>query len=317
MKKKGLIAGIITLAITSIVWLIRKDYKRHLLMLSEEEDPKPENTKKLIEETTEEKKNNSILSRVIDYLYTKPIDDDILLSYNKVVDRLIDSNQIEIHVCCDFINGYNTLQVLFRVPKNRNYPDFVDSINSLLNEKNQDHLSKDICERVRGPWPQAPIFTKINLSKTDDGRILMNYEPTNEFEEIPSDQKDDRKKTVDRIKKYIKDVRESNSFNKGELTIESYCGINYYLFDDGSDEEIKWFCELIERFLEKDFLSITIGSNKGAKCGITINTLAFHPGYDLGEIYEIKNGVIVGTVHTVLNKLDEETLFNGDLSEED
>lgn len=313
-KKKGLmVGGLIGLAATALVALLAKlDYNRHLKNLSSEEEnstPEEEDSK---DEEPKKEGNTSIISKVVNYFYNEVIvEDDVLYSYKKVVDRRLGSNQIELHL----LEGNKYLEVLIRIPENRTYYDFQRNISSAIEdfwEKYKENPS--IADRIRKKTFQLLVFTKTG--KKVDKKIFLDYVITSEWEES-SEKEDPREKYKDGMPKFLREIRKNNNFEEGEHSIESYCGFHYYFTDGGTPEEIAVFCDFIKEFFSENFIEITVGNNEHYQANLRIDVLAFHENRKLDEICEINGGNIVGTVHTVLNDADAEDLLEEEGSKDE
>lgn len=307
MKKKGLVAGV--LATGLIAWLLNKDYKRHLKEFASEEVPAPtKGSQEDVEKKENESKDNiSIISKVVSFFYEKVIvDDDVLYSYKKVVNRRLGSNQIELHL----LEGGKVekyLEVLIRVPENRTYYDFQRNITAAIESFWKKYKESPlIADRIQKKTFQLIVFTKTG--KRVDDKIFLDYVITSEWEEY-SDKEDPRERYKDGMPKFLKEIRKNNEFEEGEHSIESYCGFHYYFPDGGTSDEIEIFCDFIKEFFSENFIEITVGNNEHYQANLRIDVLAFHEDRKLDEICEINGGNIVGNIHTVLNEADAENLL--------
>lgn len=316
-NKKGLVAGGLGLLAAGLVaLLLKKDYDRHLEKLSspKEEDPTPKKTEesKVDEEVEAETEETPIISKVVKCFYEKAIvDDDVLESYDKVVDRPLGSNQIELHILEGNHCNERFLEVLVRVPENRTYSNFHRSITAAI--KNFWEKYPNEADRIKGDF-QLPIFTKVG-EKVDD-EILLDYVPTTEWE-MCSTKDNHWEKYKDGMPKMIQNLRKQQSFEEGECSIESYCGFQFLLTNGGTSEEIELFCDFMKEFFDEDFIEITVGNNLYYQANVRIDILAFHAVRKLDEICEIDRGEIVGTTHTILNEQDAKNFLFDDEEEEE
>lgn len=315
MKKSTLLkAACGLLAAVGIGYLVKKEYQKQYNKLGPSEDeeekeeqqsqeasePETPETDSLEEDDLED---ISLLERVIGTLYDESIvDDEILESYDKVVNRQSQS-QIELNILEGKYEWNPWFEILIRVPKPTDHLNYKNFQTALINYINWFSKKGEMYEdRVN----VKKIYQKAFYTYVKEGATERHYDVVDvnsEDSEVKEfAKKDENGKPIlsTALPAFFKSYYEHPEYYcipKNKSTFENYIGFRYN-FDDNYDveSEVRIFVDFIKEIFSTDFLRIH--SDRDDRClgGVEINILACHPEEDMGKIYKISKGRIVGEV---------------------